>query len=677
MSATHRSQSQPQNSEPIDESQGSSLDSTLSQAKNKVVPESGTLPSTRQQLRLKRIVTSIQRLRLRDRIHRVVRMTIVIGQRIRPIAGPALWLGLLTLSAGIVVGAFSWLASIPPLPDCKKLPALAADSDKLYCAERAARSGKIDPLLAGFSLVKSWPASHPLHHRANRALKEWSKSVLKIAQQKASKGDLEGAIMLAQKIPASSPIQKEVKTTIAGWQKSQNQVPVLEKAFEAALKRQDWQTAEDKTRALFRLKADENSQQIVDLRQRLAAERNAREQIQAARLLVQDAPQNSETLAEAITQANRISPNTYASMDAKADVARWGQSLLSITAERLAASDLAGAIAAAQAVPFSITPAPEVRDLIWFTRARYLAIDKIPDAPLNEQLWQLWQVLLEVRQTKPNSPFYQQGRALLPRLEQQIQDLTQLQAAKSTANLGQIPALQLAIQIAQAIQPARPQRLLAQTLIAQWQKEIQQIQDRPTLTRAQQLAAPKQISDLRAAIAEAKLIAPGRPLRLDAQKSIKQWLGQIQAIEDRPLLNQAKALAKQKKLKAAIQVASKIRSNRSLYKEAQASVKGWTEQIQIAEDRPILNKAKTLADGGNLYAAIDVASQISSSRALYTEAQTAIAGWVAQRDAASRRFRRFSPRYGRYEPDQPSGPPAPYAPPPRFAPQAFPELPPP
>jgi hypothetical protein len=677
MSATHRSQSQPQNSEPIDASQGSSPDSTLSQTKTKVVPESGAPPSTRQRLRLKRIVTSIQRLRLHDRIHRVAQMTIVIGQRIRPIAGPALWLGLLTLSAGIVVGAFSWLASIPPLPDCKKLPALAADSDKLYCAERAARSGKIDPLLAGFSLVKDWPASHPLHHRANRALKEWSKSVLKLSQQKASKGDLEGAIVLAQKIPASSPIQKEVKTTIAGWQKSQNQVPVLEKAFEAALKRQDWQTAEDKTRALFRLKADENSQQMVDLRQRLAAERNAREQIQAARLLVQDAPQTSEALAKAIALANRIPPHTYASVDAKAEVTQWGQSLLRITAERLAAADLAGAIEAAQAVPFSMPPTREVRDLIWFTRAQYLAIDKIPDVPLNEQLWQLWNVLLEVRQTKPNSPFYQQGRALLPRLEQQIQDLTQLQAANSTASLGQIPALQLAIQIAQTIQPQRPQRLLAQTLIAQWQKEIQQIQDRPTLIRAQQLAAPKKMSDLKAAIAQAKLIAPDRPLRLDAQKAIKQWMGQIQAIEDRPLLNQAKALAKQKKLKAAIQVASKIRSDRFLYKEAQASVKGWTEQIQIAEDRPILNKAKTLADGGDLYTAIDVASQISSGRALYPEAQTAIAGWAAQRDAASRRFRRFSPRYGRYEPPQPSGPPERSYAPPRFAPQAFPDLPPP
>ncbi|MGA7938075.1 MAG: hypothetical protein WCA35_31290, partial [Kovacikia sp.] len=350
----------------------------------------------------------------------------------------------------------------------------------------------------------------------------------------------------------------------------------------------------------------------------------------------------------------QIRPDTYVSVEAKADLVNWGQLLLGLALKRMADSDWEGAIAAAQGVPFSVSPPPAAQDLIWFTRARFLATDKIPSVSVHQQLWRLWLVLLHTRQIQADSPFYRQGQALLPLLEKQIQDLTQLQAASSAANLGQIPALQLAIQMARTIQPDRPQRLLAQTLIVRWQKNIQRIQDRPTLTQAQHLADPGKLPDLKAAIAQAKLIAPGRPLQPNAQKAIQQWTGEIQAIEDRPLLDQAKSLAKQRKLKAAIQTASKIRPDRSLYKESQASIQGWIEQIQITEDRPTLSRAKTLADRGNFSAAIDMAAQISSDRVLYKEAQAAIASWAAQQETSRRRFRRFSPRYGRYES---SGPP--------------------
>ncbi len=388
-------------------------------------------------------------------------------------------------------------------------------------------------------------------------MKEWSKGILTIAQKKANGGDLEGAIALAQRIPANSPVQKEVKTTIAGWKKLQNQGPALEKAFEVALKRQDWQTAEDKTRALFRLNGDENESTIGRLRQRLAAERTARKQLQEARQRVQDGSRSPEALAAAITQATKVSPGTYAFVEAKSDLTNWSQSLLDIASERLTHSDLNGAIAAAKAVPFDVPPKPQVRDLVWFTRARSLAADPLPEGSLNEQLWQTWNGLIHVRQIDANSPFYQQGQALLPKLEQRIQVLTQLQFANSLASVGQIPSLQLAIRTAQTIPPDHSQRRLAQGLIARWRTDIQRVQDRPTLTKAEQLAASGKIPDLKAAIAQAKLIAPGRALRSEAQQSITGWNGQIQAIQDRPILNRAKALAKQRKLKAAIQTAEK------------------------------------------------------------------------------------------------------------------------
>jgi hypothetical protein len=58
----------------------------------------------------------------------------------------------------------------------------------------------------------------------------------------------------------------------------------------------------------------------------------------------------------------------------------------------------------------------------------------------------------------------------------------------------------------------------------------------------------------------------------------------------------------------------------------------WTTTIQIAEDKPILDEAKDLAYVGSLSAAINMASQIAPGRALYDEAQRAIALWKAERE---------------------------------------------
>jgi uncharacterized protein (UPF0548 family) len=227
----------------------------------------------------------------------------------------------------------------------------------------------------------------------------------------------------------------------------------------------------------------------------------------------------------------------------------------------------------------------------------------------------------------------------MPQLEERIQDLTQLQLASSMAALGQIATFQIAIQMAQNITPDRPQRLYAQTLIAQWRKDIQRVEDRPFLNEAQQLAQAKTLPKLKAAIAQAKQIHSGRALYAEAQTAIAQWNKQIQTIEDRPVLNQARQLAKQKKLTEAIKVAAKIRAGRALYPEAQMAVRGWTTQIQLAEDRPLLNQANGLADRGSLSAAIDLAYQIAPGRALYSEAQAAIARWLTQRDAIRRATR--------------------------------------
>ncbi|MEO0869657.1 MAG: hypothetical protein AAFY17_14710 [Cyanobacteria bacterium J06642_11] len=68
-----------------------------------------------------------------------------------------------------------------------------------------------------------------------------------------------------------------------------------------------------------------------------------------------------------------------------------------------------------------------------------------------------------------------------------------------------------------------------------------------------------------------------------------------------------------------------------MHGQAQSSIKEWTNQIQVAEDRPILDEAEDLAFQGRLSDAIAVAARIAPGRALYPEARNSIAVWDAER----------------------------------------------
>lgn len=599
--------------------------------------------------------------------------TAQVTRGLKFLAAPLVWFCLLAFCGGTGVAAFLWLTTLPPMVNCQKLPPATADTDQLYCAEQAARSGKVESQLAGLALVKHWSADHPLHMRANRAVKEWSKRLLTIAQTKADQGDVAGAIALAKKIPANSPIHAEVQTALLDWQKGQNRGQAIEAAMQTALQRQEWQTATDKLQALAKLDDKYAQQSLPRLQQQLTTERIAFQQWQQARQIAERNPKNVVVIGQAIAQAEQIDASSYAHSQAQSDLQTWGQFLLNRLTEQLGQADMAGAIATAQRLPLSLPLPPVARDLVWLSRAQSLGGTPFLARSPYEQSGQLWVALAQVRQIRADSPLYPQAKRLLSRLEQQSQDILQIQMATSVANLKQIPTLQAAIALMQTVTPDRPQRVYAQTLIAQWRKEIQQLEDRPYLMQAQQLATAGTLPKLKAAIAQAQQIAPGRALRLDAQSAIAKWTRQIQTIEDQPLLNQAKALAKQKKLQEAIQTATKIRANRALYKDAQASIGTWQAEIQFAEDQAILADARALADRGRLTNAISLADSIGYGRALHGEAQAAIARWVAQRDAIRSTRRYTSPSTPEpYRPD----PGAPYEPP-ISAPAPPPELPPP
>ncbi len=171
--------------------------------------------------------------------------------------------------------------------------------------------------------------------------------------------------------------------------------------------------------------------------------------------------------------------------------------------------------------------------------------------------------------------------------------------------------------------------------MAAWRREIQRIEDQSFLTLAKQLAETQTVEGLKGGMAQLVLVAQNRPRRIEAQTLLAQWTKRIEVIQDQPFLDEAIALAKQGKLSAAIEKASAIKSGRTLYAKAQDNLYQWVSELQVAQDRPILDRASELASQGSLGAAIDTASQIGYGRALYSEAAGAIGRWSAELRANS------------------------------------------
>ena len=535
-----------------------------------------------------------------------------------------LWLSVIFGLGGTALAAFFLLATIPPQVNCKNISPLAPEMDRLVCAQQAAQTGKLEPLVEAMKFVKSLSPDNPVYPEATRMMGEWSRSLLAIARQKIDQGDLKGALAIARQVPSSSPLYPEVQAAMKQWQGDWQQGQDITKKFLATIKEQKWFEASLQIQALSRLDSHYWDQKQLDkLIDRMAQEKKAWQQLEEAQKFAE--AKTPEGFAPAIALAGKVDPNTYAKSKAKAEINRWSQELLKITAQHLEKEEFDGAITAAQLIPPEASVYKEAQDWIQLSRSYAVAQEN--------KILSFLEAQAALRQISPKSPLRQQARATEALWQSNLQDRLQMQFAETIASFDQPLTFQLAINQAEAIAPKRPGRIEAQTQIAHWRKQIQQIQDRIALARSKQLATPGTLESLRAAVEEGSRIKLGQPLRIEAQTYIAQWTKAIQTMEDRPILDLAKGLAQQGNLKAAVAAASKIAPGRALYSEAQASLSDWVAQIQISEDTPILNEATALAADGRLTAAINKASRIRYGRALYREAQGAIARWASEREA--------------------------------------------
>ncbi|MDJ0796028.1 MAG: chromosome segregation ATPase [Calothrix sp. MO_167.B12] len=485
-----------------------------------------------------------------------------------------LWALILSLAPGtIAFFAISMLLKLPSAPNCPSIfwP-LASASVRLHCAQLAASKQNLPDLLQAISLVKHLPKNHPLRGEIDSSTEEWSRDILKLADLSFQDGKLEEAIATAREIPKNLAAYRLVDEKIEYWRSTWSKAENLYKDAENHIREERWYQAFLTAAKLLRIDNEYwANTKYNQLNQLITKTREDGDKLAQAKSLAKSS--NVEKLLKAIKLAESIGKDSYIHAKAQEMIPEVGQKMLDLAQSKLDQKDGDEAIAIAQEIPDSTGLTAEKEDFI------------------------------------------------------------ALAEAQNNAWLGTVSGLEVAISQAQQIDPSRPNYDQAQQLIARWQLEIEDV---ARLDKARLLASQGTVGDLSAAIAEARLIPVNNPRSREAKTEIGRWVAQIQTIEDRPYLQRAEEIAllgDANSLQAAITEASQIRRGRALYRDARRQIATWRGQIQKIQDRPILNRARSLANNGNLNDAIATANQISRGRVLSREAKKDINKWQEEINA--------------------------------------------
>ncbi|BAZ29207.1 hypothetical protein NIES4074_16460 [Cylindrospermum sp. NIES-4074] len=496
----------------------------------------------------------------------------IMGKLPRWMKSWVLWLVLLMLiPGGTAFLAMAMLLKLPSAPNCPAIfwP-LASASVRLHCAQLAASKQTVKDLLQAIALVKQLPENHPLRGEIDRSIEQWSRDILQLANETFQSGKLEEAIATARQIPQGISTDQLVDEQITKWQTIWSKAENIYQEAQKELQERHWQSAFMLSAKLLRVDNKYwSSTQYDKLNRLISAAREDGDKLDKAEDLASSGVVNN--LLEAIKLAESIGKESYLHQKAQESISLFGRKMLELAQSKMEKRDADAALDIARQIP-------------------------------------------EITKLQP-----------------EIDDFIALSEAQRSAWIGSVSSLEDAIAQAQKIDTSRAAYNKSQQLIARWQLEIEDVS---RLEKARTLAGQGTVNDLTAAIAEAQRIPSNNPRAQEARQESSRWRAQVEAIEDQPYLDRAEQIALLEdinSLQAAIAEASQIRNGRALYPEARKLIRSWTAKIQRIQDQPYLDQARTLAESGDLPAAINTAQQLASSgRALAGEAQTAIDDWQGQ-----------------------------------------------
>lgn len=541
-----------------------------------------------------------------------------------------LWLILgLVVSMGSGALALVVLLRLPALPNCPAIfwP-LASASLRMQCAQIAASKQTAKDLLEAIKLLDSLPKDHPLRGEADRLIELWSTDVLNLAEETFHAGQLQAAIDAARQIPTKATAYKLVETRVQRWEKVWKRAETLYQQAEAALRKMDWRQAFS---FAIRLTDVDNrywqTTKYDELSAKITQTREDGNKLGRAERLADEG--GSKNILEAIKLAQAVGPNSLLFKRAQELLPKFGNQLIKLAESRLDDRDLVGALAILDQLPNIGDLKEQGRDMTVLANAQsQIWKDSIPS---------MEEAIAQAQRIGRDRPLFAKAQALIARWQLEIDALAQLEKARMLAQGGSPGDLSAAIAQASQISRSNPRWRQVNQEVDGWTRQIQSTEDRPILDQAMVLAAGGDVNALQAAITVARNVGQGRALYREAQDKIAEWTGQIQREEDQPTLDRARALANAGDLNGAIATARSIGTGRSLSSEAQADVRAWQKQMQVQEDRQAaiqtLESARTIANSASVddwLRAIQLANQVPAGSEMRAEADSQIADWSAQ-----------------------------------------------
>lgn len=532
-----------------------------------------------------------------------------------------LWLLLtLVLSSGVCVGAVALLLRPSTAPNCKAtFWPLASASTRLYCAQSAVDERTVEGVLRAIALVNSLPKDHGLRPEIDRHLKEWALLLVDLAEETFQAGELKRAIEVVHQVPDGTLTPQEIQERVKEWRAIWKEGEDIYTAVEARLRDEDWNGAFRELVPLLWVDCRYwTTTRYEELTDKIFLTRQDGDRLNKARDIAEAG--DLDSLLEALKLIRSIQPSSYLYGKSREEMGKIGQAMFEIAKARLAARDFEAALAIARQIPKEAKLKGEVEDFIDLAWPQSLAGQGTLDG--------LRSAIGHARSIKPSQSTYGKAQTLIAQWQQEIEALTRLDEARELASPLTEENLRKAIALASTVPQSNPRWKDVQAEIEGWHDQIEVFQDRPYLSQATQLARGGTVRDLRRAVWVASQIRRGRALYPNAQSQVRSWTERIQRVEDQPLLDQARERAWEGDYGGAIALANQIGPGRALHQSAQEEVQKWGDQIQSGQQ---LDQARGLVRAGSspssLVSAIRLADRVPSQSGLRSDADYLIRQW--------------------------------------------------
>ncbi|MDB9431821.1 chromosome segregation ATPase [Microcystis aeruginosa] len=515
------------------------------------------------------------------------------------------WAALFVVVFGGVGFLATWqLLNMQKSPNCPKIfwP-IASASLRLYCAQLSADSRTVAGLLEAIALVEALPEDHPLRSQVNQQVEEWARDILNLAEKDYQAGNLEQAIAKARQIPNNMAVAAIIEERIAKWQGTWTEGNEILSKLEENLRASNWNQS-------FRLAVD-----LLNLNNEYWATIKYNEAIAKITVAREDSSKldNAFNLFargglnnwfKVIEEARKIQASSYAYQEAQKLIGKTEDKLKEY-AERLIEQKQWQALRdLANESPKDLKIKADITDWSLLSEAALDAETGTVDG--------LEAGILGLEQIDASRPLHQTALAMKERWQLQIQDVKILSEARDLAQAGTIEQYSAAIAKAGEVPRNNPLWSQAQQEIGSWNRQIQVIEDRPILERAQEIALPSDINSLSSAIIQARAIGKNRALYRDAQREIRGWQVRIERMEDQPILDQAQALANLKDYSTAIETANQIPPGRALSSEVSQNIRRWRRELRARQNLQQANQLAATGSAEGLTRAIALVTNIST-----------------------------------------------------------------